>query len=148
MVVCVGTVVLKDESVLFVRQAQGHALAGQWSVPWGLVDVGESPEDAALRETLEESGIRAEIDGLLGIQDLPSEAWLGLAFLCHHVAGEPMPDGTETDAAAWLSREEIDASEEPVEPWCAWLARRVLDGKYTLIRSAPDNPYYPRAAYL
>jgi ADP-ribose pyrophosphatase YjhB (NUDIX family) len=56
-VVCVGAVVLQGERVLFVRQAQGHTLEGQWSIPWGIVDPGESPDAAALRETREESGV-------------------------------------------------------------------------------------------
>ncbi len=57
MVVCVGAVVLQGERVLFVRQAQGHPLEGRWSIPWGIVDPGESPDAAALRETREESGV-------------------------------------------------------------------------------------------
>lgn len=57
MVVCVGAVVLQGERVLFVRQAQGHPLEGQRSIPWGIVEPGESPDAAALRETQEESGV-------------------------------------------------------------------------------------------
>ncbi|MEA3356804.1 MAG: NUDIX domain-containing protein [Candidatus Bipolaricaulota bacterium] len=67
MVGCVGTVVLQGKRVLFIRQAEGHSLAGQWSTPWGFIDKEESLEYAALRETYEESGIKVEIDGLLGI---------------------------------------------------------------------------------
>src|SRR4030042_7074177 len=88
MAVCVGTIVLQDKRVLFIRQAEGHSLAGQWSIPWGVVDNGETPEDAALRETYEESGIKAEIDGLLGIQNLRTPGWLGIIFICHHIGGK------------------------------------------------------------
>ena len=148
VVVCVGAVVLQGQNVLFVRQARGHSLAGQWSIPWGVVDSDESPEDAALRETREESGIQAEIDGLLGIQNLPTEGWLGIVFLCHHVEGRPVPDGVETDQAAYFSLADMDALTEPFEPWCEWLARRVLAGETTIIRSEPANPYQPRRAFL
>lgn len=148
MVVCVGAVVLRDKRVLFVRQAPGHPLAGQWSIPWGIVDSGEPPEDAALRETGEESGVTAEIDGLLGIQNLPQAGWLGIVFLCHPVGGSPAPDGAETDRAAYLSLDEMNALEEPFEPWCEWLVRRVLEGNFTLIPGAPGNPYHPRGAFL
>jgi len=89
MAVCVGTVVLRGDRVLLVRQADGHSLAGQWSIPWGLVDGNESPEAAALRETREESGIRADIEGLLGIQNLSANGWLGIVFLCRHVSVVP-----------------------------------------------------------
>lgn len=140
MAVFVGTVVLRGQRVLFVRQAEGHSLAGQWSIPWGVIDNGESPEDAALRETYEESGIEAEIEGLLGIQDLQREGWLGIAFLCRHVEGDPVPDGVETDKAGYFSLEDIDAMGGPFEPWCEWLARRVLRGEHTVIVSEPNNP--------
>ncbi len=147
-VVCVGTVVLQGRRVLLIRQAKGHPLAGQWSIPWGIVDKEESPEEAALRETYEESGIKAEIEGLLGIQNLPEVGWLGVVFLCHHMEGEPVADGTETDKAGYFSLEEMDALDEPIEPWCEWLVRRVLGGRYTIIRGEPNNPYRPRGAFL
>ena len=148
MAVCVGAVVLRDKRVLFIRQAKGHSLAGQWSIPWGVVDSGEAPEHAALRETCEESSIKAEIDGLLGIQNLRSDGWLGIIFLCHHVEGTPVPDGVETDRAAYFSLEEMDSFEEPFEPWCEWLARRVLTGQYMAIPCESNNPYHPRKAFL
>jgi ADP-ribose pyrophosphatase YjhB (NUDIX family) len=148
MVVCVGTVVLQARRVLFVRQAEGHALAGQWSIPWGVTDEGEWPEDAALRETYEESSIRAEIDGLIGIQNLHRAGWIAIVFLCHHIEGKPVPDGVETDRAAYFSLEEMASFEEPFEPWCEWLARRVLMGEYTVISYEPGNPYHPRGAFL
>ena len=148
MVVCVGAIVLQNKKVLFIRQAKGQSLAGQWSIPWGVVDNAESPEDATLRETHEESGIKAEIDGLIGIQNLRTAGWLGIIFLCHPVEGRPISDGVETDQAAYFSLEEMDSFEEPFEPWCKWLARRVLTGKYTTIQFEPSNPYHPRRAFL
>ena len=148
MAVCVGAVVLRDNRVLFVRQAEGQSLAGQWSIPWGVVNNEEAPEAAALRETYEESGIKAEIDGLLGIQNLPSAGWLGIVFLCHYVEGEPVSDGVETDRAAYFTLEDIDSLDERFEPWCEWLARRVLTGKYMVTAYEPDNPYQPRRAFL
>jgi len=148
MAVFVGTVVLQDQRVLFIRQAKGHTLAGQWSVPWGVVDDGETPEHAALRETYEESGIKAEIVGLLGIQNLNSESWLGIAFLCSHREGTPVPDGIETDKASYFSLGDIDALQEPFEPWSVWLARRVLQGEHAVIPFEPNNPYSPLGAFL
>ena len=37
MIVCVGTVVLRDQKVLFVQQTYGHSLKGKWTLPWGFV---------------------------------------------------------------------------------------------------------------
>ncbi len=149
MVVCVGAVVLNEGRALFVRQAKGHALARQWSIPWGVVDPGESPESAALRETEEESGIVAEIEGLLGFQNLPQAGWIGLVFLCRHAGGLPRSDGgIETDRAAYFSPAEMDALGEPFEVWCEWLVRRVLRGEYRLVPPELSNPYQPRLAFV
>lgn len=70
--VFVGAVVQRDDKVLLVRQAAGHPLAGQWTVPWGRVEDGESPVAAAVRETREEGGVLVTVDGLLGVQDYRS----------------------------------------------------------------------------
>jgi ADP-ribose pyrophosphatase YjhB (NUDIX family) len=147
-VLCVGAVVLREDRALFVRQAAGHSLAGMWSIPWGIVENAESPVDAAVRETLEEGGIRAEVEGLLGIQDLPDPGWLGIAFLCRHRGGEPRPDGYETDQARYLALEDLDAFPEPFEPWCAWLVRRVLRGEHQVTAARPENPFSPRAGFF
>ncbi|NSW52549.1 MAG: NUDIX domain-containing protein [Anaerolineae bacterium] len=148
MAVCVGMVVLDGNRILFVRQAAGQSLAGQWSIPWGMVDAGETPEAAALRETREEAGINAQVEGLLGIQNLQRPGWMGIVFLVRHVSGNPQPDNVETDRAAYITLEEIEQAEEPFEPWCRWLACRVLKGVFTIIPSSPGNPYAPRMGYL
>jgi ADP-ribose pyrophosphatase YjhB (NUDIX family) len=148
MVVCVGAVVLQGRRMLFVRQAQGQTLAGKWSIPWGIVDENEPPEAAAVRETLEESGVQVEIAGLLGIQNLPIPGWLGIIFLCRPTGGRPAPDGIETDQVAYFSSAELMSFEESIESWCKWLAQRVLTGTYTLTCQSPGNPYEPQKAFL
>jgi len=149
IVACVGAVVLQGKRALWVRQASGHSLEGQWSIPWGIVDAVESPEAAALRETLEEGGIVAEVEGLLGIQNMRREGWVAFVFLCRHTSGTPASDGgVETDGATYLSLEDMAAFDEPFEPWCKWLVCRVLTGEHHLIRSEPENPYRPRLAFL
>lgn len=149
MTVCAGAVVLYGKRVLLVRQALGHTLAGQWSIPWGIVKSEETPDVAAVRETHEEGGIIAEVDGLLGIQNLRQPGWLGIVFMCKHVNGVPVSDGgIETDQAAYFSLVEIECFDEPIEPWCKWLALRVLEGKHCRIPLEKNNPYQPRMAYL
>ncbi|MHB1356937.1 MAG: NUDIX domain-containing protein [Anaerolineae bacterium] len=149
IVACAGAVVLREKQVLFVRQARGHSLAGQWSIPWGIIDPEELPEVTAVRETREEGGVEAEVEGLLGIQNLPQPGWIGIIFLCRHISGVPTSDGgIETDQAAYFTLEQMDALSEPFEPWCEWLVRRVLRGTYHLLPPEPDNPYQPRLAFL
>ena len=149
-VVCTGAVVRKGARILLVRQAEGHSLAGQWTVPWGQVDDGESPTRAAVREVREEAGIDARVIGFLGMQELP-EPWLGmigLVFLCEHVDGEPAPDSRETDDARYFSADEFRRHGETVEPLTAWLIRRVFEGRYRLMESDDDGPFDRAPAYL
>ncbi len=141
-VVCVGAVVKQADRVLLVRQAAGHSLAGQWTIPWGRLEPGESPAQAAVRETAEEGGISAEIEGLLGVQELPPpwEGWFALVYQCRHLDGEPSGDGHETDAAHYFDIADFEALSEPIEAWSQWLVRRVLCGQSTLI-TASASPF-------
>ncbi len=147
-VVCVGAVVLRGEKVLFIRQAAGQSLAGKWSIPWGFVEADEAPEDAALRETLEESGVSASIEGFLGFQNLNQTGWIGMIFLCRHESGEPRADGVETDDARYLGLEELDALGNAALTWCAWLAKKALSGNYTLIKETPNIPKEKNRGFL
>ena len=147
-VVCVGIVVVRDDGrVLWIRQARGHSLEGQWSIPWGIVDTAESPAEAAAREAREEAGVEVRVEGLLGVQDLPESNWLALAFLARHVAGEPTPDGRETDRAEYLSASEMDEKAEPFEPWCAWLVRRVLSDDHHVVPHSAGHPFEPSRGF-
>jgi len=64
----VGTVIIRDSSVLLVRREQEPA-KGLWSFPGGLVDLGETVEEAARREVKEETGIDIRIEKLLDLID-------------------------------------------------------------------------------
>lgn len=149
-VVCVGTVVKRANSILLVRQSQGHPLEGQWTVPWGRLADGESPVAAAVRETREEAGIDAAVEGLLGVQELPNpwNGWIALVYLCRHAGGTPHSEDPETDAAAYFSLPELEELKEPVEPWSNWLVRRVFAGRFTLTQSDPTNPLRDRGTFL
>lgn len=66
--VSVGMIVLKGDRVLFVTK--GGQYAGKWGRPSGFVEAGETVEEAAKRELLEETGIETELEGLLGVTNL------------------------------------------------------------------------------
>lgn len=157
LAICVGAVVLRGERVLFVRQTYGDSLTGTWTLPWGYVQGVTSdgepdpPHIAALRETLEEGGITATVEGLLGIQQHASrtgEPRVYILFLCRHTSGDPAPDDAETDRAAYLSLADLDALDDPIDEFCAWLARRVLRGEHHVIPPEAANPYAPHLAFL
>jgi 8-oxo-dGTP diphosphatase len=149
-IICIAAVVRKADRILLVRQAPGHSLQGQWTVPWGRLEAGESPSAAVLRETWEEGGIRADVEGLLGVQELPEpwKGWIALAYLCRHLDGECQPDGRETDAARYFRAPELVELGEPVEPWSAWLISRVFDGRFQSIGRNSANPFKGVEAFL
>ncbi len=151
IILCVGGVVLEDGCILLVRQAEGHPLEKQWTIPWGLVDLGETPEDAVLREIKEEAGVEAEIEGFLGIQNLPDpwDGWVGMIFKCKRISGIPTPDGgRETDRVKFFSLQDISNFDGKIEIWCEWVAKRVLRNEYHLIPPEPVNPYAPKIAFM
>jgi ADP-ribose pyrophosphatase YjhB (NUDIX family) len=143
--------VRREDEVLLVRQSHGHALAGQWTIPWGHVDPGESPAAAALRETLEEGGVDAAVEGLLGVQELPAPllGGVGLVYLCRHVSGDLRPrDTKETDASRYLTLAALDAMTEPVERWSGWLVRRLFAGTLTITHIDASNPLRTAGSFL
>jgi ADP-ribose pyrophosphatase YjhB (NUDIX family) len=80
---------------------------GDWTPVSGIVDPGEHPADAALREVLEESGVTAEIEHLawVTVTDLVTydngdqTRYLDHIFRCHWIEGLPYPaDGEATEA--------------------------------------------------
>jgi len=64
----VGAVVLNGDEVLLVRRKHEPG-KGLWSIPGGLVELGERLRDAVKREILEETGIEVEVGGLLDVMD-------------------------------------------------------------------------------
>ena len=63
----VAVVAREDGAVLLIRRTDN----GNWALPGGAVEMNESVADAAVRETFEETGIRVEVTGLLGIYSDP-----------------------------------------------------------------------------
>ena len=63
--VCVGAVAVVDDRLLLIRRGHGPA-AGEWSVPGGRVEGGETLAEAIVREVAEETGLEAVCDDLIG----------------------------------------------------------------------------------
>ncbi len=64
----VGVVCLKEETVLLIRRGRPPRL-GEWSLPGGRLEWGERLQDAALRELREETGVQAQMLGLIDVVD-------------------------------------------------------------------------------
>ena len=63
-----GVVCLRGREVLLIKRGTAPRL-GQWSLPGGRIEWGETSADAALRELVEETGVVAELAGLIDVVD-------------------------------------------------------------------------------
>lgn len=125
----VTAVVLRAGEVLLVRRADN----GAWTPVTGIVDPGEQPATAAVREVAEEAGVRAVPEALVKVGVTPEvhypngdrSRYLDLVFRMRWESGEPAPLDGENTAAAWFP---LDG---PL-PLSAEMAGRV--------RAAVDNP--------
>jgi ADP-ribose pyrophosphatase YjhB (NUDIX family) len=131
-IVAVGAAVVQGGRVLFVRQTY-PPFAGEWVVPAGHPEPGETVDQAIRRELREEAGLEVEVVGLIGLTSVVApppchvSPHVFVLFLCRATGGvEPVADGVENDAAGFFSLEELAALEEPVEPQSRMIAERVL----------------------
>src|SRR5262249_39303216 len=80
----VGAVVLDGDRVLLVRRGQPPSL-GKWSIPGGLIHLGERIEDAVIREVEEECGLTVKIVELCGVIDRVTMSETPSAVRYHYV---------------------------------------------------------------
>ncbi|MER7334260.1 MULTISPECIES: NUDIX domain-containing protein [unclassified Micromonospora] len=99
--------VVRDDAgrVLLARRADN----GRWSLPAGLIDPGEQPADALLREVYEETGVHVRIERVGGVATHPvvypngdACEYLNVWFRCRAVGGEPRVNDDESLEVAWF----------------------------------------------
>ncbi|MFQ5970750.1 MAG: NUDIX hydrolase [Alphaproteobacteria bacterium] len=110
----VGVVVLKDDAVLLIRRGKPPRL-GEWSLPGGAQRLGETVEEAALREVREETGISLALMGLIDVVDSISHDDEGrvryhytLVDLAARWTGGSVVPGGDAAHAAWVPLERIE----------------------------------------
>jgi 8-oxo-dGTP diphosphatase len=105
--VAVGAVVQRDGELLLVRRGHGPA-AGDWSLPGGRVDFGETLRDATVRETREETGIDVVVNHFLGwVERVGSDPdpyhFVILDFACVPLdPQQPAVAGDDATEARWV----------------------------------------------
>lgn len=82
------TIFLVDGGVLLLRRAIQPRL-GKWVFPGGFVDRGETVEAAAVRETLEECGMRVSLTGILDAYSTPARDVVVIVYAAHALEGTP-----------------------------------------------------------
>src|SRR5437660_12440675 len=111
----VGAIIIEGGRVVLVKRAH-PPLQAQWSIPGGVLEVGEFVREAAIREAREETGLIVEPGELLGVYDriLRNEEqrvqyhYVLIDFLCRRVGGELQAASDAADVR-WFTREEMRA---------------------------------------
>jgi 8-oxo-dGTP diphosphatase len=114
-IVGVGAVVVDGDRVLIVRRAH-EPLKGEWSLPGGAVEVGETLREAIAREVLEETGLAVEVGAVVEVLDrIRRDAdgrvrfhYVLVDFLCRAVGGG-LCCASDADAAAWVRLADLPA---------------------------------------
>lgn len=115
LVPSVNVVVTNDAGdILMIRRSDN----GNWAVPGGAIDLGESLPQAAVRETLEETGVLCEITGLVGTYTDPRHVILytsndearqefSIVLVGRAISGDPRPSSESTEVR-WVPRDQVE----------------------------------------
>jgi 8-oxo-dGTP diphosphatase len=112
-IVGVGAVIIHQQRVLLVKRGS-PPLLGEWSLPGGVVELGETLRTAAEREALEETGLIVKAGEVLEVLDrilpgkdgAPQYHYVLIDFLCSVHGGELRAGGDAADAC-WASADEL-----------------------------------------
>jgi ADP-ribose pyrophosphatase YjhB (NUDIX family) len=109
----VGAVIIDRDRVVLVRRAR-EPLFGEWSVPGGMLELGETLRQGTEREALEETGLRVKAGEVIDVFDSiwggeagrPQYHYVLIDFLCTVVSGE-LCAGSDAGEARWFREEEL-----------------------------------------
>ncbi len=100
-----GCLVIEHGKVLLLRRGLPPQI-GRWTFPGGYVDLGETPAQAALRETAEEVGLTAQLGRLLGVYADPANPQAAVVvYLAESGAGEPSVSSEATEVRYFAADE-------------------------------------------
>ncbi len=116
LILCGSSVVIRNAQGQLLLQQRVHP-AGSWCFPGGLMELGESTEDAARREVMEETALRLGALELIGVYSGPDslcraqngDEWyvVNIAYACGDYSGTPRVNDAESAALRWFAPEEI-----------------------------------------
>lgn len=138
----VGTIVFRDDQVLLIVRATPPR-QGEWSIPGGLQQLGETVDAAAAREVMEETGVEIAVLGVAAVIDLIDVDAAG-AVRYHY---------TLIDVAAeWLSGEAVAGSDAAAVAWTPlsdvaalpmWAETKRVIAEATRLRADSSHPCPP-----
>ena len=98
--------IIRDGKVLLVRSLTSRQFTNHWSLPGGMVENGESAEQGAIRESIEETGIVCDVDDLITEFDNVEEGVRINIFKARYISGEILLEDGEIADARWLTIED------------------------------------------
>lgn len=109
----VSALVFREGAILLVKR-RDEPSKGFWSPPGGSLELGETVEEAATREAVEETGVTVNAQGVVDVRevivkdDAARVQWHYVLFsvLCKYVSGEPFP-ATDADNARFIPLKEL-----------------------------------------
>ena len=109
-VTSVGAAVVRDGCLLVARMTYSPT-KGQYMLPGGVVENGETLDEAVVREVREETGVEARPLGIIGLGSLVHQgiSHTYVLWLLEPLAGTPLADGVEIDDCCYLPFEELAA---------------------------------------
>ena len=106
---CVGVICFRGEDVLLIKRGTAPR-KGEWSIPGGRIEAGESERDAALRELFEETGIMAALEDKVATIDARFEDFNYRLhdYAARWISGEPQ-FGDDAADARFVPPQDLDA---------------------------------------
>ncbi|HME11270.1 MAG TPA: NUDIX hydrolase [Candidatus Acidoferrum sp.] len=147
-IVGIGGVVIHGDRALLIRRGS-EPLLGQWSIPGGSLEVGETLEQGVTRELLEETGVQVRVVELIEVferidrtvpartvneQERPRYHYVIVDYLCERLSGEPRAGGDATDVA-YAREDELPSFE------LTTTALRILGKAFAMARARRATSY-------
>lgn len=121
---CAIVLVRRGAEFLLVRKSEWAT--GRYGLVAGFLDMGESLEECAAREVLEETGIRVSNVRYVGSQCWPFPSQLMAGFVAEYAGGDIRVEEDELEDARWFNRENLPAGLPPWRSIARWIIDRYM----------------------
>jgi ADP-ribose pyrophosphatase YjhB (NUDIX family) len=123
----VAAIIVSHRGRVLLQQRAVEPRAGYWTFPGGFLEVGESVEEGAVRETLEEVGLDVTLTTLVGVYSRPHVGIVLVAYEGESRSDEAIVGDSESTQVRWFAKDEIPWKELAFETTEAalrdWLSR-------------------------
>lgn len=124
----VNALIFDEERILLAHRRD----IDWWNLPGGGMELGETVEEAACREVLEETGLEVVVDALVGVYSKPQKREIVLTFRCHAIGGE-LTATEESRACAYFAPDALPLNTLPKHR--QRVEDAMLDEPHAIIRS-------------